>query len=140
MSETSVYLILLFVYCAVMLGSMYAGIRTSHWNTPRLMYWLGVVSIAVISSFSSLLTEEVFSNETSGMGVVSIAAIIDLIVTGLFGFYWGMLAAGRAINMGRSRNFGWISVIPLIGILWLGIAGPGAPKAPDNKDDKPAQT
>jgi len=104
-------------------GAMYAGVRTSEWDVLRSTYWFGLIGLLVTSRISDAAVTEGFSQVQSPIAVLGSFGALLLLITVLM-FYWGRLCAGRAINAGRNRQWAWITLLPIVGWVWLGSLPP----------------
>ncbi len=120
----------------VTFAAMYAGIRTCRRDTTRSQFWLGLIGYFAVAYLITFLMEAMFSGDASLVGV---AIGIEILVVVVLGFAWGQLSASRTLNMGYRQNMAWITLIPILGVLWLGIAKTGHAKGPEHQDDKSEQ-
>lgn len=111
------------LFLVVPFGAMYVGVRTSKWDVLRRTYWFGLIGLLVASRLGDAAVNEGLSQVQSPAVVLASFGALLLLMTALM-FFWGRLCAGRAINAGRNRQWAWITLLPIVGWLWLGFLPP----------------
>lgn len=109
-----------FIFLIGYLVSFYMGAQNSAMDTTRSTYWVATIATLVIGKIIGSVFEQFYIKQETEYGVY-LGIALQLTAICVLGYFWAQFCAGRARNAGREKKWAWIVLIPVAGIIWLGV-------------------
>lgn len=109
-----------FIFLIGYLVSFYIGVLNSSMDTTRSTFWVSTIAALVGGKVIESVSEQFYNKQDTEFGFY-LGMALQLIAICVLVYFWAQFCAGRARNAGREKKWAWIALVPVAGIIWLGV-------------------